>query len=223
MTPLEITSAIASTVMSTVVSIVALVFSYRQNVGWKPVALVTDGVMSGSGGSLRFKLAVTVEFWNRRKYPVALRHARANLSGVKILDVESSGPSNRHFTRNNISYRELGGPVEPSSSEKFTFEVEFKNQSIDALRPLFDICIDYFDPHQNRHETTKIEHKFLYPHLGWEKSKEQIDNITRVFREVQEGNKAWEDNQIEKATLREVAKAVVGEGSANAAQTGSSS
>src|SRR5687767_12504094 len=74
---LSAVSSIALTAMSTIVASVALVFSFRQNVGWKPVLLVTHSQMSGKGGEWKFNLTVQVEIWNRRKYPVVVRNVRS--------------------------------------------------------------------------------------------------------------------------------------------------
>src|SRR5687768_10411421 len=111
MSVLEIVSSIASTIMSTVVAIVALVFTYRQNVGWPPVALVTGSAMQGTGGRWEFKFRLTVEFWNRQKYPVAMRIAVAEISGLELLRVDPSGPDDRNHIFNNTAYVQLNESV----------------------------------------------------------------------------------------------------------------
>lgn len=181
MTTLEVISTVASTAMSMVVAVVALIFSYRQNVGWPPVALVTGSNMSGTGGSWKFTFSVTVEFWNRRKYPIALRTATADLSGVTILNVNAIGPNSKDYVRNNCAFKELKLAVQPAASETFTFEVDFEDQSLDALRPLFEITIKYFDPSKNRRETLSIKHRFFYPEMGWAKSDQDRQEIARLF------------------------------------------
>jgi hypothetical protein len=101
MLTLDTVSTIASTAMSTIVAVVALIFTYRQNVGWRPVALVTASSMSGTGGTWEFKLSLTVEFWNRRKYPVSIRSAKANISGVKLKNSSKTKMEDKQFVQNN--------------------------------------------------------------------------------------------------------------------------
>jgi hypothetical protein len=201
----EVVASIASTVMATVVSTVALVFSYRQNVGWKPVALVTKGMLSGTGGTTCHTLHLSVEFWNRRKFPVALRLAKANVTGVEILDSDSSSPGCSDFVRKNSAVKELNILIEPSRSEKIDFELSFENQSLDAMRPHFNIELRYFNPHKNGEESIHVEHKFFHPHLGWGKSEEQRSKILRVFEQVRESNEARRESIEAKAELRQIA------------------
>lgn len=63
---IDVVSSITTAVTSTVIAAVALLFTYRQNVGWKPVLLVTQSSMNGIGGGTRLSFEVTVEFWNRQ-------------------------------------------------------------------------------------------------------------------------------------------------------------
>ncbi|WP_133251551.1 hypothetical protein [Zavarzinia aquatilis] len=191
MPALEIISSVASTVMSTVVATVALVFSYRQNVGWRPVVLATDSSLSSTSGSHLFKFSVTIEFWNRRKYPVALRSSRTKVTGLDIFD-ENSGVKDDKFVENNIVYQEFGAIVEPSASHRFVIEVLFGEQCMDAMRPLFDVTLEVFDPHRNRRRELKISHKIFYPDLGWKKSEGERRAAAEAY-EIGKSRNAFED------------------------------
>jgi hypothetical protein len=176
---LEAISSIALTAMSSVVAIVALIFTYRQNVGWKPVILATNSSMHGMGGKWRFTFRVEVEFWNRRKYPIAMRAWQASITGVDILDQDPETGTETHVRDNTISSR-VNDLVHPNDHQKFVIEVECEKQSLDAMRPLFDICIWYFDPYLNKSRQAKIAHKLFYPELGWKKTSAQIAVIQAV-------------------------------------------
>lgn len=202
MPALEVISSIASTVMSTVVAVVALIFSYRQNVGWRPVALVTGSNMTGIGGSWHVTLHVTVEFWNRRKYPVVLRHAQAKLTGVEIINVDAKGLDKRDYVRSNCAYKELNAAVDPSKSADVLFEVSFTDQSLDAMKPLFAITIGYFDPYKNRDKTMKLEHRFFYPHMGWKKSDQETAEIVKVFEKLCADDEQRRTAKLEKEELK---------------------
>src|SRR5262245_51602685 len=75
-------AAVASTVGSSVLAIVALVFSYRQNVGWRPVAFTRDAVVSDFSENQPAIFRVTIEVWNRRKYPLLLERIDVMFCGI---------------------------------------------------------------------------------------------------------------------------------------------
>ena len=139
-------------------------------------------------------MRITVEFWNRRKYPVAWRGVRARLTGVKILNSALAEPTvdepldrptpPRARVSNNMIFVEPGSIVQPDSSNQVVLEASFRNQPMDAVRPLFQITIGYFDPQRNREEELTIEHRFLYPALGWEKTDAEVEQIKKVFAEL---------------------------------------
>lgn len=205
---LEIVASIASMVMSTVLSIVALVFTYRQNVGWRPVALVTGTMISGAGGKWHYTLHLSVEIWNRHKYPIALRFTRAKISGVEILDESSNNPDKRDFISNNEVVKDLSLMVEPSKSEKIDFKLRFENQSLDALRPLFDVSIAYFNPQKNRDETITLKHRFFYPALGWGKSDAERTAALKAFEKIKAENDCLRESMREKQQLRQAARSI---------------
>jgi hypothetical protein len=197
--------------MSTIVAVVALIFSHRQNVGWKPVILVTRSLMSGMGGSSKFTLSLTVEFWNRQKYPVALRYATADVTGVDLLRKDTRGPNERDFVRNNRAYKETDQLVEPNSSRDVLFEVSFENQSLDALTPIFNLTVCHFDPRRNRTVETRIAHRFFYPELGWKKSLEQRNEIRELFEEMHAEDAERREAVAEKGELKVLARELLDE------------
>ncbi len=198
----EVIASFAQTFMATVVAVVALTFSYRQNVGWKPVMLVTNSMMKGIGGSQTYTFVLTVEFWNRRKYPVALRNSIATITGVELIDSDSSRPFQSDYVRKNKVVKQLEIAVEPSSSETLTFEVSFKDQSLDAMRPEFGVAVSYFDPHKNKVKKLKLTHKFFHPDLGWSKTQPQRAAALEAFRQMHKLEGAREEALEEKRLLK---------------------
>lgn len=76
----ETIASLASTITSAVLASVALLFSYRQNIGWPPIAFLTaSGLKAGNG---KKSVTVTVELWNRRKYPVVVRQISMTAMGL---------------------------------------------------------------------------------------------------------------------------------------------
>ena len=209
MITLELISTVAATMMSTIVSVVALVFSYRQNAGWKPLVLVTNTSMTGIGGSQRYTFNLTVEFWNRRKYPVALRSATADLTGVIILDSDPPGRENHSYTKKNRVYLEIDAVVPPATSHEVTFAVTFENQSLDAMRPIFDIRLRYFDPQKSRSKALSVVHRFFFPDLGWKRSDAERGLAVNAFREMHRIDEPRAQAAEEKARFKEAVRRAI--------------
>lgn len=84
MTLLSDLASIATAIASVVIAAVALAFSYRQNRGWSPIAVLADATLSSTDFS------ISVEFWNRRPYPITLRSICLELPDI-------DGPLFRHL------------------------------------------------------------------------------------------------------------------------------
>lgn len=178
---LSAVSSVALTAMSTVVASVALMFSFRQNVGWKPVILVTHSQMSGKAGTeWKFKLTVSIEFWNRRKYPVVVRTLRSTVSGVTLLNNSEAASDKSTYVRDNVVTSRPDSIVNPNAHETLKVEADFEKQFLDALTPLFDIEVMYFDPYRNKETVLRTEHRFFYPELGWTKTEQQRELIRQL-------------------------------------------
>jgi hypothetical protein len=182
-----VTSA-ALTAMSTIVAAVALIFSFRQNVGWKPILLVKGNEISNPGDyRYRFTMKVAVEVWNRRRYPVILRSFEATVSGVEL--VNQNPMDNRdepRFVRSNRVACPMQTIVSPSEQESWDIACDFQDQFMDSITPEFVIQVHYFDPYRNREDRLTLTHKFFYPHLGWDKSPAQREAIRRQPRPWEE-------------------------------------
>lgn len=159
-------SSVALTAMSTIVAGVALLVSYRQNVGWKPVVLVTGTALGGSASERRYTMTLQLEFWNRRKYPLALRFLSARIDGVELADSSATSELGPDIRRNRLR-QQLTDLVAPHAHSRMPVAVTFEKQSLDAMKPLFQFEIGYFDPRLNRLEKMRVEHRFFYPELGW--------------------------------------------------------
>ncbi|RVQ68768.1 hypothetical protein EKN06_00600 [Croceicoccus ponticola] len=188
--------------MSTTLAIVALIFSHRQSVGWAPVAFASKPVMSGTGGSWEFTITVTVEFWNRRRYPVALRFVRADITGVDILDVRSTLEVPRSFAHKNCVYTEPDAVVGPQTSSQVEVAIIFKDQSLDALKPQFDFKIGYFDPRANKEEELQFSFKAFYLEMGWNKTEGERSEFMKTYDRLREDYEARPDKAEEKQALK---------------------
>lgn len=162
----EIISSVASTVMSTTVALVALVFSYRQNVGWSPVALTTYEEIITPRASDGLEIELTVEVWNRRKYPIAVRDVRALISGVTLVNklaTARSGP----YIQDNLFYEQAKHTIEPGKSVELKIRVECEEQPLNKFRPEFTISIGLLDPRRGTNSRLELKNRFMFPEFGW--------------------------------------------------------
>lgn len=88
--------------------------------------------------------------------------------------------------RNNTFTKRVKALVAPHASHEIEIEVQFENQSLDAMKPLFNISVGYFDPHTKKEAKVQIQHQFFYPELGWSKTGEQRAHIAELFKDLRE-------------------------------------
>lgn len=156
------------TLSSILVASVSLMFGYRQNFGWKPIALVTSHGFSGGKVDGYYGATLDIEIWNRRRYPVVVRHIEVK---SQVIEFERSlqgwtYPDNWLVNRKNqiISRTEIS--LDPSGKASLSFELPFKKRTLDDLVDLFTIRINYFDPRLAKLKTINIEHKFHFAMLN---------------------------------------------------------
>lgn len=162
----EIVASVASTAASTILAIVALRFSFIQNVGWKPVAFVEKDHLGGVGGSKRFVLGMTIDFWNRRKYPVQLKSISIDASGFTPIFDRGGGEEELYWVAGH-GWRLLELTIEPAGRSSQLVRIQFEADSLDTLRVELKCKVTYYDPVRNRTNMLKIEHRFMDRNLGW--------------------------------------------------------
>jgi hypothetical protein len=84
---------VSLTVTGVTVAAASLFISYRNNFGWKPVVFISSmgfkGDSANDGG--RMYARMSLEFWNRRNYPLVLRFMRIELKGLEVDEDGYSG------------------------------------------------------------------------------------------------------------------------------------
>lgn len=181
MSDFELLATASSIFMSTTLAIVALLFSYRQNVGWPPVFLISSGHLQGVGGLKDFSIVLKIEAWNRRKYPVSFRSLYFNFSGIEIDKVRFSSGNTLNVKSQKYAFERFEQIIPPNAGHEIAVEFVCHAQPFDIIQPYFDLKIYLFDPHLNKEREIKLNHKFGYPHFGWEKTEGQRAEIKRLF------------------------------------------
>ena len=170
--PLELAQFIAYvtlTVTGIIVAIVSLRFSFRQNFGWKPIIMVTSQGLKSGFLDEAYVATLKLEFWNRRKYPLIVRHITLTFSDMKFL---ANRAKQTRETGWHIQYS--GGgiymndfTVDGSGHQCVEFEAPFAKRPLDNLRSDVNIQVMFFDPRLNENVIEKIEYVYeLNPSVG---------------------------------------------------------
>ncbi len=175
---LQLVSSASLTLMGLTVSIVAATFTYRNNFGWRPLALVTSiGLSSGDGERGTYNALVDVEVWNRRKYPLIVRGVSVKIEGLDLVEERKPGKREWYLYRNKLMLDEEY-TIAPQTHEKHQASAPFNTTSLDALRCPILVEVMIFDPRMNKTETVTARGLYSFnsshvlepPRSGWLKS-----------------------------------------------------
>ena len=158
---LQLVAYTSLTVASVTVATVSAIFGYRQNYGWKPIALVTSHGLSGTGGSNKFNALLTIEFWNRRKYPVAVGGVTVKFKTINFAYAPS--PNEKGWSRIGAGYfKRVEQRLEPAAHIAVEFTAPFEADSIDALRDAVEVVVNYFDPVSGKGAVAETQHTYTF-------------------------------------------------------------
>lgn len=160
---------VALTISGLTVAVVSLLFSYRQNFGWRPLLLVTSHGLQGMGSSPEILFAtLDLEIWNRRKYPLVLRDLSIEFSKVKLKEVpfdQRPNPDWLVYARKSMRLRAgKTTALEPTAHLSLRVAAPFERRPLDGLVDNVVIRAVYYDPRKNRVDTIVTQHRwFLSP------------------------------------------------------------
>lgn len=162
----QVISTAVLTVVGLCVALASLLVAYRNNFGWRPIIIIPGWGMranpTGKEGDGAPRPAdydntaeIPIEVWNRRKYPVVVRHVVVSISEKVQFEVIAPLTGHREGWHMNSVSTSLIEPVTvaPSSHHVFNCEVPFRTTSYDAARARMDIAVSYFDPRKNKRYT----------------------------------------------------------------------
>jgi hypothetical protein len=162
------------TLVAICIAVASLIVAYRNNFGWKPIAILPyQGTQSkrltGDFSTHSFRdlfdntAVLPIELWNRRKYPVVVRYIQVDVKDKVAFEIVPPIPGNKegwYISSERASMLEHSTTVAPSSHHTFTCQLPFKTTSFDAMRVRFVINISYFDPRKNRVYKITAEHRY---------------------------------------------------------------
>lgn len=162
-----VTTAIL-TVVGLCVAVASLLVAYRNNFGWRPIIIIPGWGMRANPSSEKREgpstpadydntVEIPIEVWNRRKYPVVVRHIVVQISERVQFEVIAPPTGHREGWHMNSERTSLTDPVTvaPSSHHVFECKVPFRTTSYDAMRAHMVITVSYFDPRKNKRYTLK--------------------------------------------------------------------
>lgn len=158
---LQIITNATLTIVGICVAAASLYVAYRNNFGWDPIALIGGIGLKGVGGEhLEFSAVITLEIWNRRKYPVSIRHINLDIQNLKIRRHRTKGPNEKWLIGSNYVSHLTPHILGPNEHERHEIEVPFTAPSLDALNAPIHIRVAYFDP--KRHVTKVLTFDHVY-------------------------------------------------------------
>lgn len=149
---MQLTGSTLLALASLIVAVVAVGFAYRNNFGWKPLAMIFGhGLKNDPAFEGYYVATCTVDFWNRRKYPVALHRMEISFGELKVeqfLKGFNAGDGwHLSFKGLHWNKREI---LEPSTHRSFEVSAPFKKRTLDDLDEPLKAEVFYFDPKRNK-------------------------------------------------------------------------
>lgn len=163
---MQLIAYVSLTLASVVIASVSLFLGYRQNFGWKPIVLVVGSGLKGSPDyPEHYAMTLSLEVWNRHKYPIVVRGLDATFSelrfeeGLKNYDYPAgfylAGSLGRISSHNHTR-------LDPSSYLSIELEAPFLKRSLDNLDDEIVINVRWFDPRTNKHKKIKTTERYKF-------------------------------------------------------------
>lgn len=150
------------TVTGLIVAFTSLRFSYRQNFGWPPIFMVVAHGLKSGAKEKTIRATFSLEFWNRRTYPLVVRHCRVNFGSLDIdpfaiVQVDEDGWS---FDTQSRGHMINSFVVKPGEHLCISCCPTLREQSLDAIKTNVEFQILYYDPRRHKVDTMKVEHLY---------------------------------------------------------------
>jgi hypothetical protein len=147
---------------------VGCAIAYRQGYGFRPLVLVSGhGIFGGGELTEHYGARVSIDIWNRRKYPVRIERVSFVFYELRF-DEWAKG-----YVKQDGWY--LGSPgavvfhgsitLESAGHQSIEMKDPFKKGSLDNLDDFVRISVNYFYPIANRHVAHVIVHRYVLNEL----------------------------------------------------------
>jgi len=173
----QIGASILLGVSAFVVAVLGLNWSYRNNFGWKPIALITSSGEQWKKGSGDHYAFIHLEVWNRFKYPITIRQMRISTFNLPVRRVLEFAPGGKWYINTN-EVRHYGDHVIPPNSLMHN-EILIPINVPNYLRTTLGVKIDWFDPRRNKDYIIMFDHAYVIgnePYTPKAKPKEEVSS-----------------------------------------------
>jgi len=152
-----------------IIAATAATVSYRNNFGWRPVVLF---LRYEWGGDREFPgyipIEVKFEFWNRQKYPLAIREIKVFLGDVELASGENEigvSPDWAIIQKDVLFFKSSEQGLEANRHIAFKVRAPITAQE-SGYDHAVRIWVNYFDPIRNKNMVAEAKHNFddEFPH-----------------------------------------------------------
>lgn len=147
---IQLIAYVMLTLASITVAATSMLVGWWQIFGWKPTQFVTGVAVNSVGGTTHtFKATVTMEVWNRRKYPIAISGGSSvDFGQTEVADSADQGPW--HQRRNTMCYYGDKLVIEPLSHREIVVNAILRVKDRKDIADHWDVLLKYFDPASNK-------------------------------------------------------------------------
>lgn len=148
-----------------VVAVLGLRWSYRNNFGWDPVAFIkefkiTNTQQRSDEAALCHIGQLSLEFWNRRKYPIIIRSMQVDFKGVTLR--QSKHPPADWHIRDTTMRRTKDVTVTPTSHQTFSIHIPYLVDTTGEIQTPMSVDITYYDPRRNKEGCIRLEARYSF-------------------------------------------------------------
>lgn len=97
----QIVAYTSLTLSTIIVGVAALIFTYRNNFGWKPLCIVLSHGAGTPPSRQYIDATLHFEIWNRHKYPIALRELKIEYPFYWLTEGANTGLGSEWVWRGN--------------------------------------------------------------------------------------------------------------------------
>lgn len=171
---IQLAISIAGLIIGSVIALAGSIIAYRNAYGAAPIYLVSSWgiqVKQQEDPENFFVLSMTIECWNRRKYPIVLNGGVVTFPGLRFKMVYRYPKSEKHkltiFSDQNSLYMNFrsGDSVKLDPGTHYSFKIDFpfeKPKTRIDIDTMGKLVLYYFDPTSNKRKRLHGQHRYNF-------------------------------------------------------------
>jgi hypothetical protein len=120
------------------------------------------GFFGGAGLTEHYGATVSIDVWNRRKYPIRIERVSFAFFELRFDELAKGFTKDEGWQISSTGVVSFHRPItlEPGGHHTFEMKAPFKRRSLDNLEDFVRISVDYFDPISNKYRSYVIVHRY---------------------------------------------------------------